>query len=256
MVKVREDMTGWVMKEHGVPNSRLTVIEQVEDYVSSNGTHRARWLCECSCEEHKRITAVGTKINNGYKLSCGCYVKERIRETLKKYNKYSEILHDDNGDYLIGYTLNTNREFYIDFENYIKIKDHCWTEVINNGMHKIESNINGHVVTLHGCLGFKNYDHKDRNELNNRKHNLRRCSHQENSMNTSIRKDNTSGITGVYWSNERKKWAASIMYNQKTYHLGRFVNKEDAIVARLKAEKEYFGEFAPQRDLFEQYGIE
>ena len=46
------------------------------------------------------------------------------------------------------------------------------------------------------------------------------------------------------------------MYNQKTYHLGRFVNKEDAIVARLKAEKEYFGEFAPQRDLFVQCGIE
>lgn len=31
MVKVKEDMTGWVMNEHGFPDSRLTVIKQVED---------------------------------------------------------------------------------------------------------------------------------------------------------------------------------------------------------------------------------
>lgn len=30
---------------------------------------------------------------------------------------------------------------------------------------------------------------------------------------------------------------------------------EEAIVARLKAEKEYFAEFAPQKILFEEYGI-
>lgn len=45
-----------------------------------------------------------------------------------------------------------------------------------------------------------------------------------------------------------------LRYKQKS--LGKFINKKDAIVARLKAEKEYFGEFAPQRRLFEEYGIE
>ncbi len=43
--------------------------------------------------------------------------------------------------------------------------------------------------------------------------------------------------------------------NKKKKHLGYFINKEDAIKARLIAEKEYFGEFAPQRHLFEQYEI-
>ena len=42
MVKVKEDMTGWVMSEHGVSGSRLIVIRQAEDYVSPNGTHYAR----------------------------------------------------------------------------------------------------------------------------------------------------------------------------------------------------------------------
>ena len=35
----------------------------------------------------------------------------------------------------------------------------------------------------------------------------------------------------------------------------KFDKIEDAIKARLEAEKKYFGEFAPQRHLFEQYGI-
>ena len=43
--------------------------------------------------------------------------------------------------------------------------------------------------------------------------------------------------------------------NNKTKYLGSFKNKEGAIKARLEAEAKYFGEFAPQRHLFEQYGI-
>ena len=31
MVKVKTDMTGWNMWDHGVPESKLTVIKQVED---------------------------------------------------------------------------------------------------------------------------------------------------------------------------------------------------------------------------------
>lgn len=33
----KKDMTGWVMAEHGVPDSRLTVIKEVEPYISANG---------------------------------------------------------------------------------------------------------------------------------------------------------------------------------------------------------------------------
>lgn len=43
--------------------------------------------------------------------------------------------------------------------------------------------------------------------------------------------------------------------NNKTKYLGSFKNKEGAIKARLEAEAKYFGEFAPQKHLFEQYGI-
>ena len=29
MARVKEDMTGWIMSEHGVPDSRLTVVCQM-----------------------------------------------------------------------------------------------------------------------------------------------------------------------------------------------------------------------------------
>ena len=108
---------------------------------------------------------------------------------------------------------------------------------------------------MHIYLGYFNYDHIDRNELNNRKYNLRQCTIQQNNMNKSIRCDNTSEITGVYFDRSRMKWVANLILNGERKYNKRFDNKEDAIRARLQAEKEYFGEFAPQRHLFEEYGI-
>ena len=67
---------------------------------------------------------------------------------------------------------------------------------------------------------------------------------------------NTSGITGVHWHKNHQKWQANIKINQKTKYLGIFINKEDAIRVRLQAEADYYGEFAPQRYLFEKYNIE
>jgi hypothetical protein len=37
--------------------------------------------------------------------------------------------------------------------------------------------------------------------------------------------------------------------------LGYFINKDDAIKTRLSAEAKYYGEFAPQKHLFEEYGV-
>jgi hypothetical protein len=44
------DMTGWVMKEHGVPDSLLTVIEKA--YSKNNSLY---WKCQCECGNIKNI---------------------------------------------------------------------------------------------------------------------------------------------------------------------------------------------------------
>ena len=74
-------------------------------------------------------------------------------------------------------------------------------------------------------------------------------------MNKSIRSDNTSKITGVYFDPQRMKWVTSLQLNKKIVYRKRFKSKEDAIRARLQAEQKYFGEFAPQRHLFADYNI-
>ena len=55
------DMTGWVMKEHGVPDSLLTVI-------SYQGN--SKWLCSCECG--KETITKGDRIRSGGTKSCGC----------------------------------------------------------------------------------------------------------------------------------------------------------------------------------------
>ena len=45
------------------------------------------------------------------------------------------------------------------------------------------------------------------------------------------------------------------MKNYKTIYLGGYNTEEEALIARLKAEKKYFKEFAPQKHLFKKYGI-
>ena len=48
---------------------------------------------------------------------------------------------------------------------------------------------------------------------------------------------------------------ARIKINGKLIRIGFYASKDEAIIARLQAEVKYFKEFAPQRNLFKQYGI-
>ena len=134
-----------------------------------------------------------------------------------------------------------------------KVIDHAWT--VDAWGYAVTS-IDRKNVKMHILLGRKNHDHVNRNRLDNRFENLRQCSQQENTRNCSIRSNNTSGFIGVFWNKQKNKWYAKIRIDKdEDKFLGYYNKKEDAIKARLKAESEFFGEFAPQRHLFEEYGI-
>ena len=74
-------------------------------------------------------------------------------------------------------------------------------------------------------------------------------------QNCKLRTNNSSGITGVSWHKQKSKWRARIVVNGIEMLLGMYDKFEDAVKARLKAEQKYFGEFAPQQHLYEQYNI-
>jgi hypothetical protein len=90
-------------------------------------------------------------------------------------------------------------------------------------------------------------DHINGNTLDNRKINLRICSHFQNSKNRKKQINNTSGYKGV--TKDHKKWMAQILINYKRKYLGRFNTKKEAALAYNKAAKFYHGEFASLNDL-------
>jgi len=83
-------------------------------------------------------------------------------------------------------------------------------------------------------------DHINNNSLDNRLVNLRWADSTEQKYNRGINRNNTSGVKGVGFCKERKKWVSSLMVNRKNISK-RFESKEEAIVYRRELEIKYLG---------------
>ncbi len=106
--------------------------------------------------------------------------------------------------------------------------------------------VNGKNTHLHRFLinnpdKNKEIDHINRNRLDNRRENLRVGSLRQNAFNKRLYKNNKSGYRGVHFCNTSKKWVAQMSdVNQgvrKVVYLGAFININDAINARKRAEE-------------------
>lgn len=97
---------------------------------------------------------------------------------------------------------------------------------------------------VHGKWPNVFIDHKDRQRDHDAIANLRECSPAQNARNSTIPKDNTSGLKGVRWNVMARKWTAQISHGGKLRALGTFVTKEEGHAAYLAAAKAAFGEFA------------
>ena len=94
-------------------------------------------------------------------------------------------------------------------------------------------------LLMEGEVPTDEIDHDNGDGEDNRWLNLNRSSREKNALNLRKRSDNTSKVTGVSWSEERKRWVAFIHVNKKMVNLGRFINFEDAVKVRREAEIKY-----------------
>ncbi len=99
------------------------------------------------------------------------------------------------------------------------------------------------ILGLHGRLPF--VDHRDGNGLNNKRQNLRTCTHQQNIRNQYRKPDGKSSrFKGVYLEKRKNLWKARLCVNGKRISLGLHRDEVDAAIAYNKAALRVFGEFA------------
>lgn len=89
-------------------------------------------------------------------------------------------------------------------------------------------------------------DHINGVTTDNRRSNLRVCTHAENMRNRKIAKSNSCGIKGIYFDKRRieKPWFAQIRFNRKKYFLGYHETPEQAASAYAEAAIRLHGSFA------------
>lgn len=216
------------------------------DYKTDNDI---MWHCKCDCGNEKDIQSKSLRYHKT--KSCGCLKSESTKE-FNKSTKTKQNKYDLSGEYGIGWTSNTDEEFYFDLEDYDKIKNYCWYKDKHDYICASERDIKNKQVFLHKViLGLEEcnwkkiqIDHIKHKKYDNRKSQLRIIDCSRNSMNRSLMKNNTSGVTGVRFDEKSHKWIADIMKNYKRTVLGFYEKFEDAVIARKQAEEKLFGEYS------------
>lgn len=203
-----EDLTGKVF-------GLLTVIEQAK---RTTGT---RWLCKCECGNFKVFFAANIK--RGLSRSCGCLSKKIKAEARTKHgkSKSSEYIAWSNAK---GRCNNPNDNRYDHYGARGITFDKAWDdfEVFLADMGPKPSSKH----TLERIDVDQGYTAS----------NCKWVHFSEQAHNKQV--INKYGVNGVY---ERcGRYVARIGVNGKDKHIGTFDTVDEAIDARLKAEKEYW----------------
>ena len=102
------------------------------------------------------------------------------------------------------------------------------------------------VVAERMGIDSPSIDHINRDQLDNRRLNLRAATDSQQQHNQGMQSDNNSGYIGVCWEQKSQKWKSQIQHKCKDYFLGYFDDKRQAYLAYACAKIEYAGEFVPK----------
>jgi AP2 domain len=116
-----------------------------------------------------------------------------------------EIVNDEYSKLIISGNKN-NGMILVDTKDVTMLRNHSWyIKDSNNDNHYVACKMNGKTIKLHRfLLGVTErkiiVDHLDGNTFNNRRKNLRKTNSTMNNLNCKFSKNNTSGRTGVRYS--------------------------------------------------------
>lgn len=139
-------------------------------------------------------------------------------------------------------------EILIDVEDAILLQNKIIKIMLCKGNKKyafLRTGIKNKKLPLHrfllNCPAEMEVDHINGDSLDNRKSNLRICTHQQNMCNQRVQKRDLP--RGVFRKKDKSKLLAQISVNLKTKFLGYFECPVIAHWAYLSARREYYGSF-------------
>lgn len=200
----------------GTRHERLVIIGEGE--TSSSGERR--YVCACDCGKSSLVA--GGNLRSGITRSCGCLQRELLARRATKHG----CATDD------GRTPE-----YATWQA-------MWSRTrAHSGKHHRDYVLRGITV----CERWKSFElfladmgprpspkHSiDRvdNDGNYELSNCRWATRLEQMNNQGMRRNNTSGIKGVSWNKNARKWQAGICRNRKKIHLGLFGEIAEAAAA-------------------------
>lgn len=174
--------------------------------------------------------------------------KDKIASNVAIFNKKKQNIYIPVSDYCIGYTR-LGDMFYVDLDDVSELQKYTWCiKNKNNNDYRLVSMTDGSMKFMHRVIiGVQDtdivIDHINHIQYDNRKINLRACTNKENCRNTSLSKNNSSGVNGVS-KMPNGKYRAYINVDGKQKYLGVFDTIFEAKEARHRANEKYYKEFA------------
>ena len=203
----------------GKKTNRIYLLKEIEECKAVGCKNKERYLKRGYCQKHyMQLLKHGkillrTNFDANEIIDCGKYSEICL------YNKKQEIV----------------AKAIVDSSDIKNVSKFRWTLSRRYAI-SVKSKISLHQVIL-GKVEGKEIDHRNHNELDNRKDNLRFVTRSQNNM-------NRLNVKGYRWHKKNRKWVATIQIDKKRINLGSFANEQEAKNARKKAEQKYFKEFA------------
>jgi hypothetical protein len=159
----------------------------------------------------------------------------------------------DRAFYFSGDTLElliSDSKSFVDDNDYDLVSKYQWHINSRRGLKYAVATIDGEPVLMHRLItqapNGVMVDHINGNGLDNRRVNLRLCTHSQNMRNRKMHSNNATGFKGVYKDGRcktTKKYCAQIRFNGKRIYLGRYTTPEEAYQVYCDASVKYHGEF-------------